>query len=322
MAQVREIQDGYPTDDSVVTLTRDETLLLTPGRMMGRTPPAPEPLEVVSFNPVYVPKPFSPPDFIYENDDTRIELQDMNGRQPFYHRNVSVDEMSYQVTGPRMLITELGTVNLEPGDFVRIPVGVAHDNWGRHEIHLLFYVRERMQEQLQARRRSEPHVFGDWQPAEVTEMIGDGDVRTFQMADEQLLVDHVHADERRLNVTRVDQSARATTWVWKSPSVWIGLTALDPSDGSEYQRHRVAEEVQYQVEGKRKLVSQCGCVDLEPGDFVKIPRGCAFTSVSDATTRYISVLSLNPLERLAKVSRQAEFRSMEEMLGLQPAVSR
>ncbi|MBV9598521.1 MAG: hypothetical protein JOZ87_16875 [Chloroflexi bacterium] len=165
-------------------------------------------------------------------------------------------------------------------------------------------------------------MFADWQSAEVTEMIGDGDVRTYQMADEQLLVNQVHADERRLLVTSVDDSACATTWVWKSPSVWIGMTALDSSDGSEYQRHRVAEEVQYQVEGTRTLVSQCGCVDLEPGEFVKIPRGCAFTSMSDATSRYISVLSLNPLERLATVSRQAEFRSTDEILGLQPAVSR
>ena len=306
MAQVREMQDGYPLDDSVVSLTREETLLLTPGRMMGRTPPAPEPLDVVSFNPVYVPKPFSPPDFIYENEDTRIELQDMNGRQPFYHRNVSVDEMSYQVTGPRMLITELGTVHLERGDFVRIPVGVAHDNWGRQEIHLLFYVRERMQEQLPTLRGSEPHEFRDWQPTEVTEMLGDGDVRVYQMSDEQLLVNQVHSDSRRLAVMRAPEGATGTTWVWKSPTVWIGMTSLS-GGRSEYQRHRVGEEIQYQLEGKRTIVSQNGTVEVQPGDFVKIPRACAFSSQCEGASRYLSLLSVAPLRRVAEVSRRAEM---------------
>jgi homogentisate 1,2-dioxygenase len=276
---------------------------------------------VVSFSPVYEPKPFSPPTYVYENEDTRIELQDMNGRQPFYHRNVRVDEMSYQVTGPRMLITELGTVNLEPGDFVRLPVSVAHDNWGREEIHLLFYVRERMVEQLPALRRSEPHVFREWQPAQMTEMIGDGDVRVYQMSDERLLLEQAHADRRRLDVVRVAEGLSGTTWVWKSPSVWIGLTEHTDSPGAEYQRHRVAEEVQYQTMGTRSLVSQHGWVELEPGDFVKLPRGCAFTSVCQGQSRYVSLLSALPLRRVADASRQGELRSADELARLRPVLS-
>ncbi|KAB8213579.1 hypothetical protein BDV33DRAFT_184482 [Aspergillus novoparasiticus] len=64
----------------------------------------------------------------------------MDFRQPFYHRNMDVDEISLQVHGERTLMTELGTVELRPGDWSRIPVGIAHDNYGRKEIHLLFYI--------------------------------------------------------------------------------------------------------------------------------------------------------------------------------------
>jgi homogentisate 1,2-dioxygenase len=109
--------------------------------------------------------------------------------------------------------------------------------------------------------------------------------------------------------------------VWKSPSVWIGLTEHNDSPGAEYQRHRLGEEVQYQVAGRRMLVSQHGCVDLAPGDFVKLPRGCAFTSVCQGRSRYISLLSALPLRRVADVSRQAQMRSADEVARLRPALA-
>ncbi|MBV8715969.1 MAG: hypothetical protein JOZ65_12980, partial [Chloroflexi bacterium] len=153
-------------------------------------------------------------------------------------------------------------------------------------------------------RGSEPHEFRDWQPTEVTEMLGDGDVRVYQMSDEQLLVNQVHSDPRRLAVMRAPEDATGTTWVWKSPNVWIGMTAT-LGDDFVYVRHRVAEEVQYQVSGSRTLRSQNGTVKLESGDFVKIPRGCAFSS--EGQSRYISLLSLAPLRRVPEVSRRAEM---------------
>jgi len=198
---------------------------------------------------------------------------------------------------------------------------VAHDNWGRQEIHLLFYVQDRMQELLPTVRRSEPHVFRDWQPATVTEMLGDGNVRVFQQSDERLLTEQVHADERRLLVSRVADGQTGTTWVWQSPDVWIGMTRLAASPGTAYQRHRLAEEVQYQVAGRRTLISQHGCAELEPGDFVKLPRGCAFTSLCEGEASYITLLSVAPLQRLAAPTRQAEPRSAEEIDRLRRATA-
>ncbi|MBV8087428.1 MAG: hypothetical protein JO247_21685, partial [Chloroflexi bacterium] len=155
--KVTELLDLFPFDQPPVALERDDELLLTTPH--GGREPDPEPLAVVSFSPVYVPKPFSPPKYVYNSPQLRVEWQDMNGRQPFYHRNLDLDELSFQVAGSRQLVTELGSVDLEPGDFVRIPAGVAHGNWGRQDIHLLFYVDASVEDQLPGVRRSEPHTF-------------------------------------------------------------------------------------------------------------------------------------------------------------------
>lgn len=51
----------------------------------------------------------------------RVERQQMRGRQPFWHRNVDVDELSFQCAGERTLLTELGSCELRAGDWSRIP---------------------------------------------------------------------------------------------------------------------------------------------------------------------------------------------------------
>src|SRR5262249_24297690 len=76
---------------------------------------------------------------IYGSDHLRLEWRTMHGRQSFYHRNVDAAEISFQIAGRRTLMTDLGTFELGPGDFSRIPVGVAHDNFGREDVHLLFH---------------------------------------------------------------------------------------------------------------------------------------------------------------------------------------
>src|SRR5947199_7404845 len=54
-----------------------------------------------------------------------------------------------------------------------------------------------------------------------------------------------------------------------------------------YIRRLGADEIQYQVDGTRTLVTQRGVVTLEPGDFVTIPRGCAQASVSTGRSRHL-----------------------------------
>ncbi|HZS00002.1 MAG TPA: cupin domain-containing protein [Chloroflexota bacterium] len=262
---------------------------------------------------IYDRASFSPPLWVYENEDIRIEHQDMNSRQPFYHRNTDVDEISYQVSGPRQLITEIGTVDLEPGDFVNIPVGVAHDNWGRQEIHLLFYVRTPVARQLEPVRLSRPHEFRDWEPAIVPEMISAGAGLTVPR-DERLLLAHAAHDPRRLEVLHPGSGAAepGTRWAYKGETFWLGWCRVAQATGSDYRRHLNFEEVQFQLAGKRTLITEVGCVDLEPGDFVKVPRGVAHTSIADRAG-YLVMYAAKPLKRLVEPVRTGELRTPEQI---------
>jgi uncharacterized cupin superfamily protein len=280
-------------------------------------------VEVVHVPIAWEAKPFSPPLWVYENEDVRVEHQDMNGRQPFYHRNTEVDEISYQVTGPRQLITEIGSVELEPGDFVNIPVGVAHDNWGRQEIHLLFYVKAPVDRQLEPVRFSTPHEFTAWEPAVVPEMISARDGGIVISTDERVLLAHANEDDRQLEVMHAGpdrNGAGGTRWAYRSDSFALGWTMLPAADGTEYRRTLNADEIQFQLEGKRTLITDLGCVDLEPGDFVRIPAGVAHASVA-RDSRHLTVHTARPLKRLVDLVRAAEVRSLEQIAEERAAVA-
>lgn len=111
MKTVTEILDPFPVDGNIHKLKRREDLLLQvppPTAMkLWRTH---DPLVAVHFPQQYIPAKFAPPRDIYAGDFLRLEWQQMNARQPFYHRNADVDEISYQVSGERTLMTELGSV--------------------------------------------------------------------------------------------------------------------------------------------------------------------------------------------------------------------
>ncbi|WP_433566716.1 hypothetical protein ACQP1O_16855 [Nocardia sp. CA-151230] len=154
------------------SVERDEHLLLAPPH------PANLPINLWREHPPltverYEAQPFAPPRGIYENDQVRIEWQIMNNRQPFYHRNCDVDEISYQIAGDRTLMTELGVIEHRPGDFSRIPRGVAHDNYGRTESHLLFYLPAPASELTSCVSSSQPTFppFEGWEAGEVNEAI-------------------------------------------------------------------------------------------------------------------------------------------------------
>ena len=191
---------------------------------------------------------------------------------------------------------------------MRIPAGVAHDNWGRQDIHLLFYVDASVEDQLPGVRRSEPHSFKDWEPAVVQERLTGAMGGAGQMVDERVLLAHVERDSRRLQVLHPTDDSDLDQWVWKSDAAWFGLTRHGAGEATTYRRHRNAHEAQYQVSGRRTLITQLGTVELEPGDFVHIPAGCAFGEASTEPVSYLRIATVAKLERVGEPSKTAQRR--------------
>ncbi len=305
----------FPFDKApVMVLRRREALLLEPPlegtRKRFRDHP---PLQVVHFPPSFVDMPFGHPRGVYESERIRLEWQTMpNHRQPFYHRGTGTDEMSYQVDGRRVLMTDLGSVELHPGDFTRLAEGVAHDNYGMGDIHILFYIPSPVSDRLAAYRTAELAIppFEGWTPQVMNEQISEGlggpgtDIAGMQI-DEELLLRHAETTDERLQILRPDPTAQGTTWVYQSASVLIGRTCQASSDGRTYVRHLDVDEIQYQISGTRTLVSQRGVIDIEPGDFVSIPRGCAFTSIHAEPSAQLTLCSRHPIPQVGDTARTA-----------------
>lgn len=336
MTEVREHLDVFPFVTSPRILRRSEPALLSRARPGPIGPLWSEalPIDVVHFDQTYASGPFAAPRFLYEGLHGRIEWQQMDFRQPFYHRNLDVDEMSYQIAGDRTLMTEYGTAELRPGDFVRIPAGVCHDNWGRQESHILWYLPEPCLEQLPASRVAQALIppFEGWQAATVNELITDcmgsagGHDTAAQRSDERLILEDALSHDERLAVVRPPSVApagdgpRTIEWVWTGASSSVGMVSTSLSAGLDYIRHRNADEIQYQVSGNRLLVTQLGVVEVVPGDFVRIPVGVAFTSISTGPGRYIATISYHRLPRVHQASRESELWSADDVESRRSAV--
>ena len=305
MGQVTEIFDVFPFVEPPRRLRRDEETLLSPA-----VPKAPgvrwdpiAPLRTAYFDQQYQDKVFLPPRVLWEGEYGRIEWQQMNFRQPMYHRNLDVDELSYEIQGDRTLMTELGTVEMRPGDMARIPVGVAHDNYGRRQSHILWYVPAPIRDVSPSVRQGRKLIppFEGWTPQTVNEVhtdcLGGRHCDTaVQLSDETLLLEQADVESDRLQVMHPEVSGDTTEWVWQSDEHWIGITAADHSDGRTYTRHRNADELQYQIDGTRLLVSANGVVEMVPGTFVHLPVGVAFTSIATGPSRHIVTVSRHKLE--------------------------
>jgi uncharacterized cupin superfamily protein len=314
---VKEIIDGFPSQTDTFEVQRQEDLLLTrpdPGNLKLWSDP--ELLKVIHLPTKYIPADFAPPKDVYGNDFLRLEWQQMNNRQPFYHRNADVDEISYQVTGTRTLSTEVGVLQLDPGDYTRIPVSVAHDNLGKEEVHILFYVHGPTVESGPVDRVAQAKLppFEGWEGQIVVEMLTEclGKPHctiAVSQTDETVLLNRAKLENQEV-MTAIRASApgvcTGTEWMYQTKHVWIGHVRLNGADGKVYHRHRQADEIQYQVSGTRTLVSQHGVVELEPGDFVCIPRGCAFTSIARAESVHICTLSSQEALIEAKASKVAK----------------
>ncbi|MFC9424324.1 hypothetical protein [Streptomyces sp. NPDC056987] len=263
MGIVTEVVAVIGSDQPSRTIERDEHLLLSP--------PHPNPfpvklwsdqesLTVVHFPQEYEAMPFAPPRGIYESAQARVEWQTMDNRQPFYHRNCDVDEISYQIAGERTLMTELGTVEHRPGEFSRLPRGVAHDNYGRRESHLLFYTPAPVNEERAASRTSEAVFppFPGWQPGQVNEAVTQcmgmpgHDIGVFPV-DELKLLEQVHAEKERLQVLG-GSGESGMTCLYRSSTFRLGTVRRTASDQRVYRRTLDADEIQYQVSGRRTLV--------------------------------------------------------------------
>ena len=321
MTAVREIADSIPIDDGTWEVERQEELFLKlPPEMPGmRLWSDHEPLSVIEFPNVYIPSKFAPPTGVFESDHLRLEWQKMKGRQPFYHRNADVDEISYQVYGKRTLMTELGSVELVPGDFSRIPVGVAHDNYGVEEIHLLFYIPCPTKEVCPTQRTAKPLIppFEGWKSAVVPEMTSQhlgarGSDVAMSMTDETTLLKKAETSKDAIQVLRGQKAGPDPEWMYHSEHVWIGRVCQRNVKGHTYRRHRRAYEIQYQVSGERTLVTLRGTVVLKPGEFINIPLGCAFTDIVGAEESvHINVVTFYPAEPKQKFSKHAEPSSVE-----------
>ena len=218
---------------------------------------------------------------------------------------------------------------MRKGDFSRIPVGVAHDNYGREEIHLLFYIPAPVTECVEAVRRAEFKMppFSDWKRQNVSELLtkclgglmGQPECAlAVAMADERLILEHAEGLEasNMLQVLRTSGQEGKYEWLYKSENVWIGAVEYkEGSSGDSYRRHRRAEEIQCQIEGQRTLVSQRGMIELEPGDFLSIPEGVAFADIVHGASFHISVLTRHhaePKESNVKESIQTDWETVQD----------
>ncbi|MFT4214981.1 MAG: hypothetical protein QM622_09430 [Microbacterium sp.] len=298
MTDVEEHWSAFPFDEPPQSWKREEELLLAPHLPSRKVVRDHEPLQVIHFPPQYEETTMGHPRPVYESLYLRLEWQTMpDSRQPFYHRNTDVDELSLQVSGERSLITDRGTVEMRPGDYVCMPTGTAHDNYGRGDIHVLFYTPAGVKALVPPQRHSEVIIPPrDWAPVQVNELVTEclgGPEHDIVMypANELDIWENANRSGERLDVLRVDPQSSGTTWLYQSENILIGQTRLVDDPGLAYVRHRNCEEIQYQISGERLLVSQRGMVRVQAGDFVKIPIGVAFTSIVRGEATHVRVCS-------------------------------
>ena len=325
MKSVTETVDAYPDEDSSIRIERNEQLLFAkPGPPVSKFLQEYPLLEVIHFDTEFTPSEFAPPRDVYSSEHVRIEWQKMSQRQPFYHRNADVDEISFHVSGQRTLMTERGSVDLRDGDFARIPVFTAHDNYGVEDVHLIFYLTAPAKEQVKPSRQTKPKMppFSGWEPKQITEVITEclgtpGCDRAHSLVDEEMILNAAwKGDMEPINVINGYEATGTggdTEWLYKSEIVWLGSTTLTAADGGTYRRHRRADEIQCQVKGMRTLITQRGTVKLQEGDFVSIPLGTAFTSVVEGESTHLSVLTRIPAEAKAQIDRIAEETTWEKI---------
>jgi hypothetical protein len=217
---------------------------------------------------------------------------------------------------------------------------VAHDNYGREEVHLLFYIIAPVTEAGQVTLRSKVKKdgpFPGWKKAApaaiemMTECLGArGCDIAVSMADEELLLCPPLSFKRAheaLLVQRADTAPisgiqpQHPEWLYTSSKVWIGRVQLDKTDGKVYNRHRRADAIQCQISGSRTLVTQRGTIEMQAGDYICVPKGCAYTSISRGWCEYIVVLTSEEAPVRATYSKEASETSLDNVDAARKEVS-
>jgi mannose-6-phosphate isomerase-like protein (cupin superfamily) len=315
MKIVSETICGEPLDRPIRVIERDEAQLLQPPPPPIKRLLSPDltPLPVYHFPVAYEPVERARPRGVFEGPTLRFEWQTMDGRQPFYHRNADVDEISYQVCGGRTLITECGTVEFDVGQFARIPVGVAHDNYGREDIHLIFYFHGPAEPAQTPVAYGEHRVppFAGWESQPMVEITtnnlgGPNGAVAYSMVDENLIIGTAQRFNDRLEVLEPRGAAGEIEWIYRAAEIWVGHTSLERTTVRHYTRRLGADEIQYQAEGTRTVVSQRGVVTLGPGDLICIPCGCAYANLTDGGSKHITLLTVEPVPPVTEPVRFAE----------------
>jgi mannose-6-phosphate isomerase-like protein (cupin superfamily) len=67
---------------------------------------------------------------ILENEDHRIGVESVCGRQDHFSRHVDFDTILFQYCGTATIETEYGTYQMSPGELMLIPEGIAHRTTG------------------------------------------------------------------------------------------------------------------------------------------------------------------------------------------------
>ena len=104
-----------------------------------------------------------------------------------------------------------------------------------------------------------------------------------------MLLEQAQQETDRIEVLRADIATAEICWLYRSKEVMIGHSQSPASDGRKYQRHLDVDEIQYQLDGKRTLITDRGALDLEPGDFVGyqlVWRSQASTTTRANTSRW------------------------------------
>ncbi|MFE9789662.1 hypothetical protein ACFYO7_30235 [Nocardia salmonicida] len=142
------------------------------------------------------------------------------------------------------------------------------------------------------------------------------DIAVFPV-DEQALLDRVNHEHDRIQVLGVPK-ALGSTWLYQAEQFRMGTTifAVEPDAVRRYRRTLDADEIQYQISGRRTLLTQRGIVELVPGDFVRVPLGIAHASVGHEPGAYISVFSHRELPQVADTARTAQPYSPEYLASL------
>lgn len=137
--------------------------------------------------------------------------------------------------------------------------------------------------------------FKDWMPKNVIELMTEclgarGCDLSVSMVDETLLLKG-GSGNGKLIVQRVTATGSEPEWLHQSARIWIGAVQLNNAMGNVYNRHRRSDAIHYQLHGTRTLVTQRGIIELEPGDFISVPRVYYYTSICAGKSRHVLVLT-------------------------------